>query len=447
MAGVGEPGRGEVALATFVEFDKVGGELGEGIFEEALVDGSGHDVVAEGVDVDAVVGEGVVGFGFAGPGHVLTDGGVNVDDVGDLGFEREDVFGVAGDNIAVVVLVNGAPGEDGCAEVDRVFFSSGSFDIEGGWGDEDEFCAACFDFLDEALDAFLVGVEAGVGVGVVDAIVHAVAGDDEVGFGFGEGAVEALGDVGAGEGMTGFGEAGDAFGAESDGDDFGGVSLEVEGGLEVDDEVTRGGDGVAEEDDAVGGEDGVGCFFDTPDFFEDGDDFGIVLDELGAVVGEDVVFVEVGFGGFGEVFHLVGHGVDFALGHFVGIFQVASALGKVLISGRFFCGIEGGEDVGLVVAEEVVVVSVREFVEDEVGHAAGFVFEVFDVREFDGFRHFDGLIVVLQPGGAGVVAGAGMAIGRGGEEEGDLLEVGDGGGGNAVDDGLKLLVEELEGAF
>lgn len=123
-------------------------------------------------------------------------------------------------------------------------------------------------------------MEAVIGEGVVDAIVHAVAGDDEVGFGFGEGAVEALGDVGSGEGVAGFGESGDAFGAEAEGHDFGGVALQVKGGLQVGDKVAGVGNGVAEKEDPVGGEDGVGGLCDTPNFFEDGNDFGVMLDEL-----------------------------------------------------------------------------------------------------------------------------------------------------------------------
>ena len=447
VAGVGEPGGGKVALAGLVEFHEVGGELGEGLVEETLVDGAGHDAVAEGVDVDAVVGEGVVGLAFASRGHVVVDGGVDVDDVGHLGFEREDPLGVAGDDVAVIVLVNVAPGEDGCAEIDGVLFGAGGLDVEGRRGDEDELGTAGFDFFDEALDAFLVGDEAVVGEGVVDAIVHAVAGDDEVGFGFGEGAVEALGDVGSWEGVAGFGESGDALGAEADGDDFGSVSLKVKGGLQVGDEVAGIGDGVAEEDDAVGGEDRVGGLFDFPDFFEDGDEFGVMLEELGTTVRVEVVLVKVGFGSFGEVFHLVGHGVGFAVGNTVGFRGIAGTFDEVLVGAGFFGSVKGGEDVGVVVAEKVVVVGMGKFVEDEVGHAAGFLFEVVDAGELNGFGEFDRKVVVVQPSGAGVMAGAALAIRRGGEEEGDFFERGDGGCGDSVDDGLELLIDELKGAF
>lgn len=128
------------------------------------------------------------------------------------------------------------------------------------------------------------------GARFLQVFVDSVGGDDEVGFGFFEDAVEAFVEVGPWERVGGFGEAGDAFGAEPDGDDFRDVALEVEGGLEVDNELSGGGDGITEEDDTVGGEDGVPGFFDAPDVFKDGDDFGVVLDEVGSVEGVEVAF-------------------------------------------------------------------------------------------------------------------------------------------------------------
>ena len=247
--------------------------------------------------------------------------------------------------------------------------------------------------------------------------------------------------------MAGFGEPGDAFGTEADCNDLGRLALEVEGGLEIGDVVAGVGDGVTEKDDTVGGEKGVGGLGDAPDFFENGNEFGIVFNQLGPAVGVEVVFVEVGFGGFGEVLHLVGHGVGFSFVDAVGLLGIAGTLDEAGVGAGFFGGLEGGENFRMVVTEEVVVVGVCQFVEDEVGHAPGLGFEIMDAGEFDRFGHFDRFVVVHEPGGAGVVAGAALAIGRGGEIEGDFFEVSDGGGGNAVDDGLKLLIEKLEGAF
>lgn len=395
------------------------------------------------IDVNAVIGEGVFLIGHPFGGVVGGHGGVGIDDGGDLVFLGEDPAGVGCNDVAIVVAVGFFPVEFGGVEVLRFFVCD---DIEGGRGDEDEFCAGGADLFDEGLEPALVGFEAGEAEGMVDAVVHAVAGDDEIGFCLLKGAGEALVDIGSGEGVFGFGESGDTFRGEAGGDDFRGVAVEMEGGLEVNDVVAGGGDGVAEDEDAMGGEDGVGGFFDVPDFFEDGDDAGVELDEGGAVVGGDVVFAEVGLGCFGEVFHLVGHAVGGTIGDAEWIFGIAGALGEVGEFAGGFGFLKGGEDGGVVIAEDVVVVGMREFVEGEVGHAAGFLFEVEDVGELDGLGHFDGEAVVFEPVGAGVMAGSGMAVFRGGEVERDLFEVVDDGGGDAVDDVLELVLEEVEGA-
>jgi hypothetical protein len=62
---------------------------------------------------------------------------------------------------------------------------------------------------------------------VVNAIVHTVTGDDEIGVDFAKSAGEALGNIRSGEGMRWFGEAGYSFGREAEGDDFGGLSVEA----------------------------------------------------------------------------------------------------------------------------------------------------------------------------------------------------------------------------
>jgi hypothetical protein len=113
---------------------------------------------------------------------VFVDGGVEVSDLGDTWLKGEDEFGVAGDDLGVVVLVNFGPRE-----------------------------------------------ERGVGFGE---LVF-----DARGFG-----AEALGDVGARERVGWFGETGDAFGGKAEGDDFGSVTLEGEGGLKVDDVMAGTGD-------------------------------------------------------------------------------------------------------------------------------------------------------------------------------------------------------------
>ena len=107
---------------------------------------------------------------------------------------------------------------------------------------------------DGFLGGGLIGLEAVFAEGVVDPVVPAVAGDDDVGCGFGEGAVEAFVDVGAGEGVVGFGEAGAGFAGEADGEQFGegGDTLGAEVGFEVSDEASGVGVGIAEEEDPFG---------------------------------------------------------------------------------------------------------------------------------------------------------------------------------------------------
>ena len=46
---------------------------------------------------------------------------------------------------------------------------------------------------------------------MINAIVHTIASNDEVGVDFGKGASEPLGDIGSGEGMSWFGEASHSF--------------------------------------------------------------------------------------------------------------------------------------------------------------------------------------------------------------------------------------------
>ncbi len=113
------------------------------------------------------------------------------------------------------------------------------------------------DFFPELDDAILIGGEAIVREREVDAVVHAVAGDDEVGFGLGEYAVEAFVEIRAGEfaaGVAFLGEAGDGFAGEAEVEEF---ECEIrvfgdEGGFDVCDVGATVGDAVAEEDDAFG---------------------------------------------------------------------------------------------------------------------------------------------------------------------------------------------------
>ena len=129
--------------------------------------------------------------------------------------------------------------------------------IKDGGREVDDLGTGGCDFFAEFGDAFLMGGEAFVGEREVDAVVHAVAGDDEVGFGLREDAVEAFVEIRAWEfaaGVTFLGEARDGFAGEAEVEEF---ECEIrvfgdEGGFDVSDVGATVGDAVAEEDDAFG---------------------------------------------------------------------------------------------------------------------------------------------------------------------------------------------------
>ena len=392
---MGEPCGRENVLTLVVVADEFVGEFGHWFVEKALVNDGGKEAVAGRIQMDSVFREGKFWVLFALFLHVGVDGGVGVYDRFDVVFLGKDPAGVGSDDVAVVVLVDLGPVELFRTDGNNVL---GGLGIEGWRGDEDELGTGSVDGVDELLDALLIGLKPVHREGVVDAIVHAVAGDHEIGFGLFKGARQAFVDVGPREGMLGLGESGDAFRREAAGDDLGGKAIEVEGGLEIDEVVAGRRDRVAEEEDAVGREEEIVGLFDAPNFFKDRDDIGVHFLERGAVVRSDVVFSEEGFGGFGEVFHLVAHGVGGSVGDAEGFIRIAAALGKVGEAAGFFGILIGLEDAGMAVTEEMVVVGVGEFVEGEVGHAHGLALEVEDVGELDRLRHFYREIIALEPG-------------------------------------------------
>jgi len=89
---------------------------------------------------------------------------------------------------------------------------------------------------------------------VIDAVVHAVAGEDEIGFYFFEGAIKAFVDIWPGERVSGLRESGDALARESEIDELEAVRVEAfaeESGLDHGDIVAGVRDGVAEEKDVA----------------------------------------------------------------------------------------------------------------------------------------------------------------------------------------------------
>lgn len=116
---------------------------------------------------------------------------------------REDVVVVPVGFLVAVFF--GAVGEEGGA------FEGFGGSIERGRGEEDDFCAGGSAFFHEVVDPFAVVFEAFFAEGVVDAVVHSVAGENDIGFDFCEDFVEAGVDAGAGEGVIGFAVAAGGF--------------------------------------------------------------------------------------------------------------------------------------------------------------------------------------------------------------------------------------------
>lgn len=161
-------------------------------------------------------------------------------------------------------------------------------------------------------------------------------------------------------------------------------------------------------------------------------ELGVVLFEFGADERVEVVAVEVGFGAFGEVFFVVGESV---VADFLAVEEE-----DFFVGAGFLHGVVGGDDFRVIEGEDLVVVGVGEFVEDDGG-----VFEEleageqgFGVGDVDFFMEAWVVAVVFEPTDAGVVlhgaerrvvvfdpdfAGLEFCQGFSRDEDGDALEV------------------------
>ena len=109
MADVGHPGWGENALASAVEVDEVFGELGKRFIEEALVDRFGHCTMPGFVRVNAVAGERESGILLTLGLLEIVDGSVEIDNRFDPVGLFDNPGGIRGEDIAVIVFVDGRP--------------------------------------------------------------------------------------------------------------------------------------------------------------------------------------------------------------------------------------------------------------------------------------------------------------------------------------------------
>ena len=140
----------------------------------------------------------------------------------------------------------------------------------------------------------------------------------------------------------------------------------------------------------------------SPDFFHDLEGFGIVVAEFGGDEGVEVVAVEVGLGGFGEVFLMVGGGV---------VLCGATVEELYFFKDPFFDGrVVGGNDFLVVEAEDLVVIGVGQFVKNDGGvleELAARV-EVGSAGDVDFFGKAGIVATALQPSGAWVVLHGGQ---------------------------------------
>lgn len=201
--------------------------------------------------MDAIAREGESGIAVAAGLEFDVHRRMDVDDLPAVGFLRDEPFGIFVEDLVVAfegLFVFVAAGGERLA-----FYGNG---IEDRWRDVDYGCAGGGGFFAEFQNAFAKFSEAVFGEGIVDAVVHAIAGEDEVGLDLGEGAIEAFVEVGSRElaaGVAGFGKAGNGFAGEAEIDDveFEGWILAARVGFEEFNVFPAVGDAVAEEKNAA----------------------------------------------------------------------------------------------------------------------------------------------------------------------------------------------------
>jgi len=177
--------------------------------------------------------------------------GVEVNDAGD---SREFLLcyepaGVAGQDVAVVVLVDFCPGELPGSLGEESSLPPERERVKGGRAHENQGSTCPVDFFDQGSDAFLVLREAFLAERIVDPVIHAVAGEDQIRPGLGEGVVEPGVNVGAWKGVGGLGEAGAALAGQAEVDELGLGMTGTQGGFQEDDEMASSGDGISQEND------------------------------------------------------------------------------------------------------------------------------------------------------------------------------------------------------
>ena len=184
----------------------------------------GENAVAGLINVHAVFGHGEGWLLFAPGGDIVVDRSMQVDGGSDTVTAGllKDPGGIAGDDFLVVVLVDGFP-----RVVGAVLFRqqpagfTHRLGIEGRRGHQHQCGAGGFDLVDEPLDPVLVGGKALLTEGMIDAVIHSVAGDDEIRLALLKGTIESLVNIGSRERVVRLGLAGKGFTGQAEVDQFG----------------------------------------------------------------------------------------------------------------------------------------------------------------------------------------------------------------------------------
>jgi hypothetical protein len=194
--------------------------------------------------------------------------------------------------------------------------------------------------------------------------------------------------------------------------------------------------------DALGNRDrdGPATLAGDPDPLHKRERLGFVSPELGSDEGEEVVDSEIGLRHLGEVLHLV-HGAVVLL-HPAAVAEDAFV---ALVGGELLPGLL---DLGVLEAEDAVVVGVGQLVQDGVGlgglEAGGG--EVGGARDVHRARHFRREAVLAQPLDARVVLRPLEILVVQVEPDLDLSKVAQAGRRELVGDGHELVCEEAEGS-
>ncbi len=209
--------------------------------------------VTDRIGMHSVPGQGEVGGGLTSVGDEPGHRSVDIDDFPSIASSGNQPFGVAMEDV-VVSDVGGWIGVETGGQGTALEGKG----IEDGRGEMNDARTGGEGGVTKATETVVMAGGAIVGIGEIDAVVHAITGDDEIWLDLVQGTFEAFVEVGPWEGaagMTSLGQTGDGFRWEPKIDVVGGSSgmTQAAGGLDPLHPGAGVRDAVAEEEDASGG--------------------------------------------------------------------------------------------------------------------------------------------------------------------------------------------------